>query len=303
MRLIQFEDRAGQRRVGVVEGAGIQVLRGVRSTRELGLAAIRAGSGLHDEVLRRGSEPGPDYAGLLEEGRVLPPLDHDDPAHCLVSGTGLTHLGSAATRDRMHQQNQGDETALTDTMRIFRWGLAALHAHPHVRHLAGQPQEGRQARPQLFQADVSLLLEGDELLQEEVFGPASVVVEVADHAELKRALHGLHGQLTATLIAEAEDLASFADLVPLLEQKAGRLLLNGYPTGVEVCDAMVHGGPYPATSDARGTSVGTLAIDRFLRPVCYQNYPDAWLPEALKDGNPLGIARLVDGVGTRAAID
>ncbi|EKA52555.1 hypothetical protein PABE173_3236, partial [Pseudomonas aeruginosa ATCC 25324] len=115
MRLIQFEDRAGQRRVGVVEGAGIQVLRGVRSTRELGLAAIRAGSGLHDEVLRRGSEPGPDYAGLLEEGRVLPPLDHDDPAHCLVSGTGLTHLGSAATRDRMHQQNQGDETALTDT--------------------------------------------------------------------------------------------------------------------------------------------------------------------------------------------
>ncbi|MBF3252780.1 aldehyde dehydrogenase (NADP(+)), partial [Pseudomonas aeruginosa] len=171
------------------------------------------------------------------------------------------------------------------------------------RHLAGQPQEGRQARPQLFQADVSLLLEGDELLQEEVFGPASVVVEVADHAELKRALHGLHGQLTATLIAEAEDLASFADLVPLLEQKAGRLLLNGYPTGVEVCDAMVHGGPYPATSDARGTSVGTLAIDRFLRPVCYQNYPDAWLPEALKDGNPLGIARLVDGVGTRAAID
>lgn len=97
-----------------------------------------------------------------------------------------------------------------------------------------------------------------------------MVVEVADHAELKRALHGLHGQLTATLIAEAEDLASFADLVPLLEQKAGRLLLNGYPTGVEVCDAMVHGGPYPATSDARGTSVGTLAIDRFLRPVCYQ---------------------------------
>ncbi|MDT1000440.1 aldehyde dehydrogenase (NAD) domain protein, partial [Pseudomonas aeruginosa] len=79
----------------------------------------------------------------------------------------------------------------------------------------------RQARPQLFQADVNLLLEGDELLQEEVFGPASGVVEVADHAEQKRALHGLHGQLTATQIAEAEDLASFADLVPLLEQKAG----------------------------------------------------------------------------------
>lgn len=138
MRLIQFEDRAGQRRVGVVEGAGIQVLRGVRSTRELGLAAIRAGSGLHDEVLRRGSEPGPDYAGLLEEEGVLPPLDHDDPAHCLVSGTGLTHLGSAATRDRMHQHNQGDETALTDTMRIFRWGLEG--GKPPAGQVGAQPE-------------------------------------------------------------------------------------------------------------------------------------------------------------------
>ncbi|MCY1304191.1 Alpha-ketoglutaric semialdehyde dehydrogenase [compost metagenome] len=90
--------------------------------------------------------------------------------------------------------------------------------------------------------------------------------------------------------------------MPLLEQKAGRLLLNGYPTGVEVCDAMVHGGPYPATSDARGTSVGTLAIARFLRPVCYQNYPDALLPDALKNANPLGIARLVDGATTREAL-
>ena len=90
--------------------------------------------------------------------------------------------------------------------------------------------------------------------------------------------------------------------MPVLERKAGRLLVNGYPTGVEVCDAMVHGGPYPATSDARGTSVGSLAIDRFLRPVCYQNYPDALLPEALKDANPLGIARLVDGETTRNAL-
>ncbi|ERY34466.1 TPA: aldehyde dehydrogenase (NADP(+)) [Pseudomonas aeruginosa] len=222
----------------------------------------------------------------------------------LVIGIRSAQFSAFLERFAARMDDQPAQTMLNaGTLASYEKGLAALHAHPRVRHLAGQPQEGRQARPQLFQADVSLLLEGDELLQEEVFGPASVVVEVADHAELKRALHGLHGQLTATLIAEGEDLASFADLVPLLEQKAGRLLLNGYPTGVEVCDAMVHGGPYPATSDARGTSVGTLAVDRFLRPVCYQNYPDAWLPEALKDGNPLGIARLVDGVGTRAAID
>ncbi|WP_437882565.1 aldehyde dehydrogenase (NADP(+)) [Pseudomonas sp. LRF_L74] len=188
------------------------------------------------------------------------------------------------------------------TLKSYAKGLAALHAHPGVKHLAGQNQEGSQARPQLFQADVSLLLNGDELLQEEVFGPTTVVIEVADKAELIEALHGLHGQLTATLIAEPADLAAFADLVPVLEQKAGRLLLNGYPTGVEVCDAMVHGGPYPATSDARGTSVGSLAIDRFLRPVCYQNYPDALLPDALKNANPLGIVRLLNGSSSREPV-
>ena len=109
--------------------------------------------------------------------------------------------------------------------------------------------------------------------------------------------------MTATLIGEADDLAAFAGLVPQLEGKAGRLLFNGYPTGVEVCDAMVHGGPYPATSDARGTSVGTLAIERFLRPLCYQDYPDSLLPDALKNANPLGLLRLVDGRSTRKALD
>jgi alpha-ketoglutaric semialdehyde dehydrogenase len=88
----------------------------------------------------------------------------------------------------------------------------------------------------------------------------------------------------------------------LAAERSAGLLLNGYPTGVEVCEAMVHGGPYPATSDARGTSVGTLSIDRFLRPVCYQNYPDALLPEALQDGNPLGIRRLVDGEVSQSSL-
>lgn len=188
------------------------------------------------------------------------------------------------------------------TLGSYERGLAALHAHPGLKHLAGQPQEGRQARPQMFQADVSLLLNGDELLQEEVFGPVTVVVEVADKSQLIRALHGLRGQLTATLTAEPADLEAYGDLLPLLEQKVGRVLFNGYPTGVEVCDAMVHGGPYPATSDARGTSVGSLAIDRFLRPVCYQNCPDALLPDALKNANPLGLARLVDGITTRESL-
>ncbi|UVM58137.1 aldehyde dehydrogenase (NADP(+)) [Pseudomonas sp. B21-012] len=188
------------------------------------------------------------------------------------------------------------------TLASYTKGVEALHAHPGVSHLAGQPQQGKQAQAQLFKADVSLLLEGDALLQEEVFGPATVLVEVSDSTQLQQALHGLHGQLTATLIAEAEDLQSHAELLPLLEQKVGRVLFNGYPTGVEVCEAMVHGGPYPATSDARGTSVGSLAIERFLRPVCYQNCPDALLPPALQNANPLGIARLVDGQSSRTAL-
>ncbi|MBD9615434.1 aldehyde dehydrogenase (NADP(+)) [Pseudomonas sp. PDM02] len=188
------------------------------------------------------------------------------------------------------------------TLSSYGQGLQKLLAHPGVTHLAGNPQQGNQAQPQLFKADVSLLLDGDEVLQEEVFGPTTVFVEVADQAQLSAALNGLHGQLTATIIGEPADFEQFGELTALLEQKVGRILLNGYPTGVEVCDSMVHGGPYPATSDARGTSVGTLAIDRFLRPVCFQNYPDSLLPDALKNGNPLRIQRLVDGQPSRDAL-
>ncbi|WP_455886053.1 aldehyde dehydrogenase (NADP(+)) [Pseudomonas rustica] len=221
----------------------------------------------------------------------------------LVVGIQSPQFGHFVQTLVARMADQGPQTMLNaGTLRSYQNGVQHLLAHPGIQHLAGQPQTGNQAQPQLFKADVSLLLNGDPLLQEEVFGPTTVVVEVADAEQLAEALRHLQGQLTATLIAEPDDLHAFAALVPLLERKAGRLLLNGYPTGVEVSDAMVHGGPYPATSDARGTSVGTLAIDRFLRPVCFQNYPDALLPDALKNDNPLGIARLLDGVSSREAV-
>ncbi|WP_097302427.1 aldehyde dehydrogenase (NADP(+)) [Pseudomonas chlororaphis] len=198
---------------------------------------------------------------------------------------------------------QAPQTMLNaGTLLSYNRGLAELHEHPGLRHLAGQAQQGGQARPQLFQADVRLLLEGDPLLQEEVFGPATVVIEVEGRAQLGAAVQALRGQLTATLIGEAQELLEYRWLGELLQEKVGRILLNGYPTGVEVCEAMVHGGPYPATSDPRGTSVGTLAIERFLRPVCFQNYSDALLPEALQNANPLGIRRLVDGEMSEAAL-
>ncbi|WP_200627904.1 aldehyde dehydrogenase (NADP(+)) [Pseudomonas sp. LAM2023] len=221
----------------------------------------------------------------------------------LVLGIAGEAFSSFLTALGAQLADQPGQTMLNaGTLRSYTQGVQRLHQHPGVRHLAGAEQAGDQAQAQLFQADVSLLLNGDALLQEEVFGPATVAVAVADEAELRRAVQALHGQLTATLIAEPQDLQRFAALVPVLQRKAGRLLVNGYPTGVEVCDAMVHGGPYPATSDARGTSVGTLAIDRFLRPVCYQDYPDALLPDALKNANPLGLQRLVDGQHSREAL-
>ena len=221
----------------------------------------------------------------------------------LVVGMRSPHFSAFIAQLSALMAEQPAQTMLNaGTLGSYEKGVQALIDHPGITRLTGQDQHGNQARPQLFKADVSLLLRGDPLLQEEVFGPTTIVVEVADKAELRQALNSLHGQLTATLIGETQDLQEHADLLVLLEQKVGRVLFNGYPTGVEVCDAMVHGGPYPATSDARGTSVGSLAIERFLRPVCYQNCPDALLPDALKNANPLGIARLVDGNSHREPV-
>lgn len=135
----------------------------------------------------------------------------------------------------------------------------------------------------------------DPELQEEVFGSTSLVIECADQAEVKRVAAQLEGQLTITLQMDDGDVEAAKELMPTLERKAGRILANGWPTGVEVCHAMVHGGPYPATSDSRTTSVGSAAIHRFLRPVCYQALPEGLLPDALKEGNPLNVSRLVDG--------
>jgi len=221
----------------------------------------------------------------------------------LIIGQRSPEFSAFLEQFRAQMNQQAPQTMLNaGTLLSYNRGLAELHEHPGLRHLAGQAQQGGQARPQLFQADVRLLLEGDPLLQEEVFGPATVVIEVEDRAQLGAAVQALRGQLTATLIGEAQELLEYRWLGELLQEKVGRILLNGYPTGVEVCEAMVHGGPYPATSDPRGTSVGTLAIERFLRPVCFQNYPDALLPEALQNANPLGIRRLVDGQMSEAAL-
>jgi NADP-dependent aldehyde dehydrogenase len=140
---------------------------------------------------------------------------------------------------------------------------------------------------------------GNPLLEEEVFGPWSLMVVCADKTELLAVLKSLKGQLTTTIVGTATDTAAWKDVISVQSTLAGRVILNNAPTGVEVCAAMVHGGPFPATTDQRFTSVGTGAIKRWVRPVCFQNFSDDMLPDALKQDNPLGIWRQVDNQHSR----
>ena len=176
-------------------------------------------------------------------------------------------------------------------------GVDTLAAQDDVRLVgAGSPGDTRNApAPAVFASSVPTLL-SNPVLQAEIFGAASLVVRYADADELLSAVGRLEGQLTVTLHLTEADRETAAALLPVLERTAGRILVNGWPTGVEVGHAMVHGGPFPATSDARSTSVGTLAIERFLRPVAYQNLPEYLLPEPVRSDNPWHLTRRVDGV-------
>ncbi len=183
------------------------------------------------------------------------------------------------------------------TQAAYAAGVKRLAGHAEVQALVAGEAENA-AAPGLFQTDAASFL-GDPALAEEIFGPATLLVQ-GTRAELLRIAEELEGHLTATVHGTDADLADFRDLIAILETKVGRLLFNGYPTGVEVCSSMHHGGPYPATTDSRFTSVGTAAIYRFARPICYQNCPPEALPPELQDGNPGKIWRQVDGEFGRA---
>ena len=186
------------------------------------------------------------------------------------AGTPMLHPAIAARYDAA-----AAAMAARDGVRILRKGTAA-------------------PTPQLLQTDAERFL-ADHALHEEVFGPGCLLVRTRDTAQMFDVARAFEGQLTATVLADGADHAIAAALLPELVARAGRVLMNGMPTGVEVCAAIVHGGPYPATSDGASTSVGSAAIERFTRRVCWQNVPDALLPEALREDNPLGLVRLVDG--------
>jgi NADP-dependent aldehyde dehydrogenase len=174
--------------------------------------------------------------------------------------------------------------------------LGRLREQPSVETLVAGPTDVSKcaAGATLTEVAADVLL-ADPDLADEVFGPATLLVRYDNPDQLAAVARMLPGQLTATVHGTTDELTSATDLLAVLETKAGRLVVNQFPTGVEVGHAMVHGGPYPATTDFHGTSVGATAILRFARRVCYQNLPDAALPDALKAGNPLGLRRLVDG--------
>lgn len=192
---------------------------------------------------------------------------------------------------------QQPQTMLTAAIHAaYETGSAALAAAPEVATIAlgPDPQGPHQGRAALFSVAGSDWLAHRDL-QHEVFGASSIVVRCADLAELMQVIAALEGQLTATLQMDSDDMDHARALLPVLERRVGRILANGWPTGVEVTHAINHGGPYPATSDGRTTSVGTLAIDRFLRPVSYQDLPAELLPAALRDGGQCGTLARIDG--------
>ncbi len=218
---------------------------------------------------------------------------------------GLIFVESSAAAQAFLQKLEALMAATTpgtmltaDLCAAYHEGVEKFLRTPGVRgasSVAADPGPGKAgAGAALFVTEAETFLANHSLM-DEIFGPATLVVRCASRSQMLAAAEKLEGQLTATIHGTAEDFAASRGLLAVLETKVGRLVCNGFPTGVEVCHAMTHGGPYPATADGRSTSVGTRAIERFVRPVCYQNFPDTALPEELKESNPLGIWRLVDG--------
>ena len=171
---------------------------------------------------------------------------------------------------------------------------AASHAEVQTVARGLEAQGGNQGQAALFVTTADAFRKNLEL-QDEIFGASSLVVRCPDIAAMRELVESLEGQLTAALQIDEADYADARTFVPALERRTGRILVNGFGTGVEVGHAMVHGGPYPSTADGRSTSVGSLAINRFLRPVSYQDLPEALLPDALRTDNPLRLNRRIDG--------
>jgi len=228
---------------------------------------------------------------------------------CTNPGVLIHENSTGAKEFNNHLEEEFKKTSggvmLTETIfKAYKKGLAHHAATKGIEVLAtgSEAKQSLGAQPVLFKTTSNTFAEDAELA-EEIFGPTSLVVEATSKEELLTLAKNLGGHLTATVHGTDEDLRAYKDLLDILEQKVGRVVINGFPTGVEVCHAMVHGGPYPATTDGRSTSVGTAAIHRFTRPVCYQGLSSELLPAELKNENPLHIWRMVNGEYSQRKIE
>jgi alpha-ketoglutaric semialdehyde dehydrogenase len=288
--------------------------------------SLRGGRALYDAAAAR-PEPIPVYAemGSINPVFLLPGAAHeqlDDFAKgyigsfTLGAGQFCTNPGVAVVLDQSDTTDQltaklqsmmsetDPATMLSSEIRkAYAAGAEKIAGQDEVAEVAqgtaGEHANAAEAR--LFKTTSDAFL-SNVSLHDEVFGPASLIVSASQAPDLVRIAETLRGHLTASVFGTDDDLREHRRLLEVLAQKVGRLIINGFPTGVEVCDAMIHGGPYPATTDSRTTSVGTLAIRRFVRPVCYQNFPDDLLPPALQSDNPLEIWRLVNGAWRKGSV-
>ncbi|MBG30424.1 MAG: aldehyde dehydrogenase (NADP(+)) [Opitutae bacterium] len=291
------------------------------SLKAVGFTGSRSGGRALFDLAASRPEPIPVYAEMSSVNPIflLPSAlaDRGEQIAEGLLGSATLGVGQFCTNPGivLHDKGELGEKFKNDYAKLMGQSSAAPMLHSGIRDAYGQGVSSLSSRPQIealndcgddrgqgncdaqaavFAADAAAFL-SDEALSEEIFGPSTLLVGCDGMDQMLEVARNLEGQLTATIFGSKEEIAAAEDLVAILETKAGRLLLNQFPTGVEVCQSIVHGGPYPATADGRSTSVGTAAILRFARPVCYQGFPDEHLPDELRDNNPLGINRLIDG--------
>lgn len=310
---------------GISYQTGLQIVRHPLIKAIAFTGSFQGGKALFDEANKR-EEPIPVYSemGSVNPVFILPGILNEKgtelakalaASNLLGVGQFCTNPGVVILPDSENTpafmtdfktaiEDAGGGVMLTDNIyRSFNKGTEEFAKHKNVALLAKGKQFDKKsaAVPQAFTTTAANFLAEKEL-SEEVFGPSSIHITTKNKEEILAIARNLKGQLTATIWGNADDLKTYSELQHILEDKAGRLIINAMPTGVEVNYAMVHGGPFPATTNSATTSVGAAAIYRFTRPVCFQGFPNGALPEALQNNNPLGILRQVDGKFTTDAI-
>jgi len=309
--------------LGLVHGqeAGVQALQDGRVKASGFTGSVAGGVALHRIAATR-DEPIPFYGelGSLNPAFVLPAAARargaDIASGFVASFTlgvgqfctkpGLLFLPAGhGLEDQLVAGVQKVPPAMMLSSRIhggYSEGLARLKGRDSLATLVTGQESGRKASASLLRTTVAQLVADSDEILEECFGPVAIVVEYSDTDELQEAAAAFGGSLTATIHAASDDAADVRRLLPVLEERAGRVVWNGWPTGVAVSWAMHHGGPFPATVGSIHTSVGTTAARRFQRPVCFQDTPDEFLPEVLRDSNGLGIVRRINGEISRSDV-